>query len=114
MSKPLPPFGKQFYPVPSSGVRVAIGPGAWSRQQTHSHPIMVLPVGFQPGDFRWPSDDRPALIFECGAPHDHLLREMAERLLLAGASSVVAVRESLLRQGDPRLFFDPVVQHVVA
>ena len=31
----LPPFEKQFQPVPPSGVRVAIGPGAWDFQKKH-------------------------------------------------------------------------------
>jgi len=103
---PLPPFGRLFDPVPRSGVRVAIGPGAWKVGQRHRHPIMVLPTDRKPSEFRWPSDGKPALIHEHGQYDDTLLRVMASALLNAGAPSVVAIREALLSD-DPRVFFDP-------
>ena len=112
MNKPLPPFGKRFYPVPKSGVRIAIGPGAWNRQKTHHCPIMVLPEDSKPEDYRWPSDGNPALIYECGTFDDNQMQAIAEVLLYAGASSVVAIRESLMGEDDPRVFFDPEVQYV--
>lgn len=102
----LPPFGKQFEPVPHGGVRVAIGPGAWKFQEKHSHPIMVLPEDAKPRDFRWPSDGKPTLIHERGEYDDEKLLATAAALLNAGASSVVAIREALLRDFDPRVFFD--------
>ena len=110
----LPPFGKQFQPVPPSGVRVAIGPGAWAFQKAHHCPIMVLPEDAQPPDFEWPSDGKPALVHERGAYDDNRLRAMAEALIYAGASSVVAIRVALLDQYDPRVFFDPEVQDAAA
>jgi hypothetical protein len=75
---------------------------------------MVLPHGRAPHEFVWPSDGKPALIFECGAPNNAQLNEMASALLQAGASSVVAIRQSLLKRGDPRVFFDPEVIDVAA
>ena len=109
----LPPYGKQFEPIPIGGVRVAIGSGAWKVQGKHAHPIMVLPEDAEPCDFRWPYDNRPALIFELGTYDDDRLQAMAEALLRAGASSVVAIREALM-DGDPRVFFDPGVIDVAA
>lgn len=108
-----PPYGRQFEPVPASGVRVAIGPGAWDFQKKHHRPIMVLPEDSEPRDFWWPVDNRPALIFERGIYDDNRLQAMAEALLRAGASSVVALREALMN-GDPRVFFDPGVIDVAA
>ena len=110
----LPPFGKQFQPVPSSGVRVAIGPGAWDFQKKHCHPILVLPDDANPEDFGWPSDSKPALIHEHGTYDDNRLRSMAAALLRAGASSVVAIREALLDDFDPRKFFDAEVKRAAA
>ena len=110
----LPPFGKQFQPVPRSGVRVAIGPGAWDFAEKHSLPIMVLPDNKQPNEYRWPSDGGPALIHERGYFGDDRLRAMATTLLYAGASSVVAIREALLGDYDPRKFFDAEVIDVAA
>ena len=110
----LPPFGKQFQPVPPSGVCVAIGPTAWDFQKRHHVPIMVLPDDANPENFRWPPDRRPALIHERGEYNDDRLQTMAKALIDAGASSVVAIREALLDSHDPRIFFDPVVQDVAA
>ena len=110
----LPPFGKQFQPVPRNGVQVAIGPGAWEFQKTHSSSIMVLPDGSNPDDFEWPSDGKPALIHERGTYDDNRLRAMAGALLRAGASSVVGIREALLDDYDPRKFFDAEVIDVAA
>lgn len=114
----LTPFGKQFQPVPPSGVRVAIGPGAWNFQKKHHVPIMVLPDDANPDDFRWPSDGKPALIYECGTYDDNRLRAMAGALLMAGASSVVAIREALANPNqfgtDPRVYFDAEVIDVAA
>ena len=114
MTKRLPPFGKEFQPVPPSGVRVAIGPGAWDFQKKHHAPIMVLPDDSDPSDFEWPSDRKPALIHERGEYNDGRLAAMAKALIDAGASSVVAIREALLDSHDPRVFFDAVVQDVAA
>ena len=114
MRKPLPPFGKLFQPVPLSGVRVAIGPGAWDFAKRHSHPIMVLPEDEVPGDRAWPLDGRAALIYERGTYDDERLDSMAQALLQAGASSVVAIREALLNDYDPRVFYDAEVIRVAA
>ena len=109
MSKRLPPFGKQFQPVPPSGVRVAIGPGAWDFQKKHHAPIMVLPDDTKPEDFSWPSDGKPALIHERGEYNDVRLKSMAEMLIRIGASSAIAIREALLNDYDARVHFDPEV-----
>ena len=112
-SRRLPAFGKQFQPVPRGGVRVAIGPGAWDFQKRHHCPIMVLPDDASADDFKWPSDGQPALIHERGIYDDDRLTAMAEALLMAGASSVVAIREVLADPSnigsDPRVFFDSEV-----
>ncbi len=114
MTRPICPFGKQFQPVPVSGVCVAIGPGAWDFQKRHHVPIMVLPDDTNPEDFRWPSDGKPSLIHECGDYNDDRLRSMAEALLRVGASSVVAIREALLDDYDARMYFDPEVLDAAA
>ena len=110
----LPPFAKQFQPVPRSGVQVAIGLGAWNFQKKHHVPIMVLPDDANPEDFGWPSDGKPALIHERGTYDDNRLRSMAAALLRAGASSVVTIREALLGDYDARKFFDAGVTRVAA
>ena len=109
----LPPFGKMFQPVPRSGVRVAIGPDAWNFAKKHYYPIMALPAGQPASNFTWPSDGGPALVYERGEANNATLKELATELLLAGASSVVALRESLLDH-DPRVFFDLEVLDVAA
>ena len=114
MRNSLPPFGKSFCPVPVSGVRVAIGPGAWDFAKKHYHPIMVLPLDQSPFDFDWPSDGRPALIHERGFYDDELLDSTAHALLTAGASSCVAIREALLSDYDPRVFYDREVIRAAA
>ena len=110
----LPPFGKEFQPVPASGVRACLGPGAWDFQKKHHVPIMVLPDDANPEDFGWPSDGKSALIHERGIYDDNRLGAMAEALLRAGASSVVAIREALLNEDDPRVFYDAEVMDVAA
>ena len=102
----LPPFAKQFQPVPRTGVQVAIGPGAWEFAKKHCHPIMVLSDEASPDDFQWPSDGRSALIYERGEYSDERLDSLAHALLKAGANSVVAIREALLDEYDPRVFYD--------
>ena len=104
---------KDFQPAPRSGVRVAIGCDAWGFAERHHHPIMVLPDDKQPNEYRWPSDGGPALVYERGEANNATLKELATELLLAGASSVVALRESLLDH-DPRVFFDLEVLDVAA
>ena len=110
----LASFGKQFQPVPPSGVRVAIGPGAWNFQKKHHVPIMVLRDDANPNDFRWPSDGGPALIFERGEYNDERLDSLAHALLKAGSSSVVSIREALLDDFDPRVFYDKEVVRAAA
>jgi len=75
---------------------------------------MVLPEDASPYDFRWPSDGGPALIHERGTYDDHRLDALANALLRAGASSVVAIREALLDERDPRLFYDKEVIRAAA
>ena len=110
----LPPFGKQFQPVPRNGVQVAIGPGAWEFKKRHGSPIMVLPDDANPEDFGWPSDGGPALIHERGEYNDERLDALASALLQAGASSIVAIREAILGDYDPRVFYDKEVTRAAA
>ena len=105
MRRRLPAYGMSFQPIPASGVRVAFGPGAWDFAKNHQHPIMVLPDGEIPSSFTWPGDRKPALVYERGEANDERLRALAEALLIAGSTSVVALRESKIG-GDPRVFFD--------
>ena len=109
----LPPYGKLFQPVPGSGIRVAFGPGAWDFVKTQP-PTMVLPDDANPDEFQWPSDGKPALIHERGDANNERLKELATALLTAGASSVVAIRESLVDAYDARVFFDREVIDVAA
>ena len=111
----LPPYGKQYLEEkPSAGIWVAIGPGAWRFAKARSFPVMVLPEDCEPGDYKWPSNGQAALIHERGDYNDERLHAMAMALLLAGAPSVVAIREALVEAGDPRVFFDPVAADVAA
>ncbi len=111
----LPPYGKQYLEErPGAGIWVAIGAGAWRFARVRTFPVMVLPEEKEPSDFEWPSDGQPALIYERGPCDDKRLYAMAKALLIAGAPSVVAIREALLTNDDPRVFFDPVVQDVAA
>ncbi len=114
MTKQLPPFGKRFKTSQKSGIRVAIGPGAWGKAKAHAFPIMVLPQDKTPNEYRWPSDSGPVLIFECGEFNDDRLDSMAAALLRAGSPSAIAIREALLDDYDPRVFFYPEVTHAAA
>ena len=110
-----PPFGKQYLEQkPGAGMWIAIGPGAWDFAKAKSFAVLVLPDDAEPSDFKWPTDGGPVLVHERGQFDDDRLRSMAEALLRAGASSVVAIREALLESHDPRIFFDLVVQDVAA
>ena len=111
---PLPPYGKLFSRRQTSGIRVAVGPRAYDKADAHAFPIMVLPQDKSPREYRWPSDGGPALIFECGEYNDENLDALAQALLRAGASSVVAIREALLNDYDPRVFYDAEVLDVAA
>ena len=112
---PLPPYGQEYLErIPSAGIVVAIGPGAWEFAKRQTFVCMVLPIDGQPRDYEWPSDGQAALIHERGECNDDRLRSMAEALLRAGASSVVAIREALLGDYDPRKFFDAEVIDVAA
>ena len=75
---------------------------------------MVLPDDANPDDFQWPSDGKPALIHERGDYNDERLNSLAHALLKAGASSIVAIREALLNEYDPRVFYDAEVLDVAA
>lgn len=110
----LPPYGKEFQPVPNTGIRVALGPDAWNFAEKHHAPIMVLPDGAVAVQYRWPSDGMPALIHERGEYNDDRLGELAGALLRAGAPSVVTIREALLDDFDPRVFYDAEVLDVAA
>ena len=109
-----PPYYNDYRKNPYGGVRVAIGPGAWDFAKKHSHPILVLPEDEVPGDRAWPSDGQPALIHERGTYDDERLDSIAQALLQAGASSVVAIREALLNDYDPRVFYDQEVIRAAA
>jgi hypothetical protein len=125
MMKRVPPYGRGFQPVPRTGVRVAMGPDAWEFANTYRRipnewriPIMVLPNGEHADSFVWPSDGGPALIYEKGeAKGDSRAREqltaLAQELLIAGASSVVAIRDAYLNS-DPRVFYDLEVEDAAA
>jgi len=110
-----PPFGKQYLEQkPSAGMWIAIGPGAWDFAKSRSFPVLVLPIDAELSDFEWPTDGGPVLVHERGQFDDDRLRAMAEALLRAGASSVVAIREALLNDHDPRVFYDKEVIDVAA
>ena len=109
-----PPYYKDYVKNPHGGVRVAIGPHAWGFAKKQYHPTLVLPDDADPEDFGWPSDGKPALIHERGTFDDNRLRAMAGTLLRAGASSVIAIREALLNDYDPLVYFDSEVAHATA
>jgi len=108
--KPLPPYGREYLALdPDPGMRVACGAGAWGFARNAKAVIMVLPPDATPDAYRWPNRSAPALVHEVGPPDDERLTALARQLLLAGASSVVALRHSLAQSGrDPRVFFEAV------
>ncbi len=107
--KPLPPYGAEYLKRhPDPGIIVALGARAWNfASRAGVGRVMVLPDDCVPAAFRWPSNGHPALVHELGAPDDDRLAELARALLYAGAPTVVAIRHSMLRTGDPRVFFEP-------
>ena len=105
----LPPYGRQYLEdPPSAGLWIAVGPNAWGFASQKPFPVVVLPPGSKPSDYEWPATSGAALIFETGPCDDELLLELAKTLMLVGAPSVVAIRESLLRSKDCRCFFEAV------
>ena len=75
---------------------------------------MVLPENTPARAFTWPSDGGPAIVHERGTYDDLTLDDLAAELLRAGSSSVVAIREALLKDYDPRVFYDKEAIHVAA
>lgn len=107
--KPLPPYGHDYLAdPPGAGLWVCVGPRAWQAAAGKRFPALVLPPGTTPAEFRWPSSQGPALIFETGAQDDDLLLELATTLMIAGAPSVVAIRESLLKAPESCIYFESV------
>ncbi len=105
----LPPFGRQYLDnPPGAGLWVAVGSDPWKIAKGKPFPVVVLPTGAQPADYEWPATAGAAIIFETGPQDDALLHELAKTLMLAGAPSVVAIRESLLRSPDCCVFLEPV------
>ncbi len=105
----LPPFGRQYLDnPPGAGLWVATGPRAWDIANQKPFPVVVLPPGAQPADYEWPATSGPAIIFETGPLADDPLHELAKTLMLAGAPSVVAIRESLFKSSECCLFFKAV------
>lgn len=105
----LPPFGRQYLDNPTSaGLWVAVGPRSWDIANQKPFPVVVLPPGAQPADYEWPTTAGAALIFETGPLDDDLLHDLAETLMLAGAPSVVAIRESLFQSPECCRFFKAV------
>ena len=109
-----PPYYKDYIENPRGGIRVALGPQAWEFAKKQYNPTMVLPEDEIPSDRDWPSDGRPALIYERGEYNDVRLDALARALLQTGASTVVAIREALLDDSDPRVFYDAEVISVAA
>lgn len=54
------------------------------------------------------------MVHERGEYNDEQLDALAAELLRAGASSVVAIREALLNDFDPRVFYDAEVLDAAA
>lgn len=62
---PLPLYGQDYLEqMPSAGIVVAIGPGAWEFSKRQAFVCMVLPDNGEPCDFKRPSYGRAALIHE--------------------------------------------------
>ncbi len=109
-----PAYYKDYIENPRGGIRVALGPQAWEFAKKQYNPTMVLPEDEIPSDRDWPSDGQPALIYERGEYNDERLDSLAHALLKAGANSVVAIREALMGEYDPRVFYDKEVVRVAA
>lgn len=105
----LPPYGRQYLEdPPSAGLWVVFGPDAWDFASKQPFPVVVLPPGAKPTDYDWPATSGPALIFETGPRADDLLHELAKSLMLVGAPSIVAIRDSFLSSSKCCLFFEAV------
>ena len=105
----LPPYGRQYLDnPPGAGFQVACGSDPYRIARQKPFLVLVLPPGSKPSDYDWPTTSGPALIYETGPLDDDLLYELAKALMLAGAPSVVAIRESLFSSPECRLFFEPV------
>ena len=105
----LPPYGRQYLDnPPGAGYQVACGSDPWKIAKGKPFPVVVLPPGSKPSDYDWPTTSGPALIYETGPLDDDLLYELAKTLMLAGAPSVVAIRESLFKSSECCRFFKAV------
>ena len=102
MAKRLPPYGRDYLrELPRTGLQIAVGPTAWAFAKRMSFIVMVLPVGSDPFEFKWPRSDG-AMLHERGEFNDELLERMATVLLLAGNPFVIARRSAML-DSDPVL-----------
>ena len=97
---PLPPYGRQFVDViPSSGIRVWIGPSAWDRAKRCGYPAMVLPDETDPAEYRWPVESEGVLVFEHGVYDTDRLERVAQVLLENGAQMVYPIRTGHFGEG---------------
>lgn len=93
---------------PTVGLWVITGPRAWQYANNKPFVCVVLPPGSRPAEFEWPATSGPAIIFETGSADDDLQQELATAIMLAGAPSVVAIRESMLCKPDACVFYEAV------
>ena len=90
----LPPFGRRYQQQDCDlGAWIACGPGAWEVAKASSFPLMALPDGTNPADFRWPVEGQIVTVTEYGADAPELIRSLAHELIGSnGAKAVIALR----------------------
>lgn len=104
----LAPHARRYLEAPpAAGLVVAIGPHSWSLARRWGYPVVVLPPGDRPSDYRWPVNQYGALVHETGPADDDLLTATASELLRAGNPYVVAIRWSLSGSVDGLHYFYP-------
>ena len=98
--KPLPPYGRQYLDQrPSNGPWIACGPGAWEFTRLKPFPVIVLPDGDDPADYRWPVIDQDVLLIEVGIYDTERIERIAQVLLESGARMVYPIRTANIGEG---------------
>ncbi len=92
----LPPFGKRYQQQGCDlGAWIACGPGGWEVARASSFPLMVLPDGADPTDYRWPVHGQIVTITEHGTDEPELIRGLAYELIGSNGAEAVIARRSV-------------------
>lgn len=92
----LPPFAKRYQQQGCElGPWITCGPGAWGAAKTSSFPLMALPDGTNPADYRWPVQGQIVTIIENGIDAPDLIRGLAHELIGSNGAEAVIARRSV-------------------